>query len=61
MMAKGISARGPAAFACASIDAIADLMLANCSAGDILLCMSNGPFEALPDRLLNALHHCGQG
>jgi UDP-N-acetylmuramate: L-alanyl-gamma-D-glutamyl-meso-diaminopimelate ligase len=57
MLAKGISARGPAAFACASIDEIADRMLADCRAGDVLLCMSNGPFEALPNRLLNALHH----
>jgi hypothetical protein len=30
-------------------------MLADCGAGDILLCMSNGPFEGLPKRLFNAL------
>jgi UDP-N-acetylmuramate: L-alanyl-gamma-D-glutamyl-meso-diaminopimelate ligase len=57
MLARGISARGPAAFACSSTDEIADRMPADCRAGDILLCMSNGPFEALPNRLLNALHH----
>ena len=57
ILAGAISARGPTTFACVSIDAIADRMLADCQAGDVLLCMSNGPFEGLPDRLLKALHH----
>jgi UDP-N-acetylmuramate-alanine ligase len=61
MLAEAVSARGPATFACASIDEIADRMLANCRAGDVLLCMSNGPFEALPGRLSDALHHHDQG
>jgi len=61
MLASAISARGPAAFACASIEAIAGQMLADCRAGDVLLCMSNGPFEDLPNRLLKELHHRVQG
>jgi UDP-N-acetylmuramate: L-alanyl-gamma-D-glutamyl-meso-diaminopimelate ligase len=61
MLAEAVSARGPAAFACASVDEIADRILANCRAGDVLLCMSNGPFEALPGHLLDALHHQAQG
>ena len=55
MLADTIAARGPAAFACASIEAIGDRMLADCRLGDVLLCMSNGPFEGLPNHLLDAL------
>lgn len=55
MLARAIGARGPAAFAATSIDSIADGMLADCRTGDVLLCMSNGPFEDLPNRLLKAL------
>ncbi len=55
MLADAIAARGPLAFACASIDDIAERMLADSRTDDILLCMSNGPFEDLPNRLLKAL------
>ncbi|MBV8361612.1 MAG: hypothetical protein JO189_27310 [Deltaproteobacteria bacterium] len=61
MLAGAISARGHAAFACASIGAIAEQMLTDCQIGDVLLCMSNGPFEDLPNHLLKALHNRVQG
>jgi UDP-N-acetylmuramate: L-alanyl-gamma-D-glutamyl-meso-diaminopimelate ligase len=61
VLAHAIEARGPAAFACPSIEAIADRMLTDSRAGDVLLCMSNGPFEDLPNRLLKALRHRVQG
>jgi len=54
-LAAAISARGPTAFACASVDAIADRMLTDCREGDILLCMSNGPLDNLPKRLVESL------
>lgn len=55
-LADAISRRGPHTFACADVDEIAHRMLIDCRAGDVLLCMSNGPFEALPRRLLEGLH-----
>jgi UDP-N-acetylmuramate: L-alanyl-gamma-D-glutamyl-meso-diaminopimelate ligase len=54
-LANAISRRGPTAFACSSIDEIVQRMVADCRAGDVLLCMSNGPFEELPKRLLAKL------
>ena len=55
MLAETLTMRGTIAFACCHIDEIADRMLADCRAGDVLLCMSNGPFDDLPKRLLKAL------
>jgi UDP-N-acetylmuramate: L-alanyl-gamma-D-glutamyl-meso-diaminopimelate ligase len=55
ILAGAIAARGTVAFACAKIDEIAERMLLDCRPGDILLCMSNGPFESLPARLLGEL------
>jgi len=60
MLAGTISKRGPAAFACGGTDDIANRMLTDCRAGDVLLCMSNGPFEGLPNRLLKALCQLAQ-
>jgi len=60
-LAHAISRRGPGAFACAEVDEVADRMLADCRAGDVLVCMSNGPFENLPRRLLKALRRSDQG
>jgi UDP-N-acetylmuramate: L-alanyl-gamma-D-glutamyl-meso-diaminopimelate ligase len=54
-LAEAISRRGPSGLACADVDEIAQRMLADCRAGDVLVCMSNGPFENLPRRLLKAL------
>jgi UDP-N-acetylmuramate: L-alanyl-gamma-D-glutamyl-meso-diaminopimelate ligase len=55
MLAAAITRRGPAALACPNIDEIAERMLADSCAGDVLVCMSNGPFENLPRRLLKLL------
>jgi UDP-N-acetylmuramate: L-alanyl-gamma-D-glutamyl-meso-diaminopimelate ligase len=61
VLASAIATRGPAAFACASTDAIVDGMIADCRADDVLLCMSNGPFEDLANRLVKALRHSVRG
>jgi UDP-N-acetylmuramate: L-alanyl-gamma-D-glutamyl-meso-diaminopimelate ligase len=54
-LAQAICARGPAAAACESTDDIMARMIADARAGDVLVCMSNGPFDGLPKRLLAAL------
>ena len=54
-LANDITAHGPATLAPASVDEIAEVMLRDCRTGDILVCMSNGPFEDLSKRLLKAL------
>jgi UDP-N-acetylmuramate: L-alanyl-gamma-D-glutamyl-meso-diaminopimelate ligase len=54
-LAAAIAARGPAAFACGSVDEILERMIAEAQTGDIMLCMSNGPFERLTVRLIDAL------
>ncbi len=59
-LANSISRRGPVAFACSSVDEIVEQMIADCRAGDVLLCMSNGPFDDLPRRLLKELYRRAQ-
>jgi UDP-N-acetylmuramate: L-alanyl-gamma-D-glutamyl-meso-diaminopimelate ligase len=54
-LASAISARGPAAQACASNDQILEQMLSDAHPGDVALFMSNGPFDGLKDRFLAAL------
>jgi UDP-N-acetylmuramate: L-alanyl-gamma-D-glutamyl-meso-diaminopimelate ligase len=54
-LAEAISARGPAAFACASTEEILNRMAADARSGDVALLMSNGPFDNLKNRLLGAL------
>lgn len=54
-LAQEISLRGPAATACGSNAEILDRMIADSRAGDVMLCMSNGPFDNLTVRLLEAL------
>ena len=54
-LAAAISRRGPNTFPCADIDEIVSRMLTDCRPGDVLLCMSNGPFEDLPNHLLKCL------
>jgi UDP-N-acetylmuramate: L-alanyl-gamma-D-glutamyl-meso-diaminopimelate ligase len=49
-------ARGPSAFACESVDEIEERMIADAHPGDVMLCMSNGPFERLTVRLLDSLN-----
>ncbi|HLW71989.1 MAG TPA: Mur ligase family protein [Candidatus Binataceae bacterium] len=50
-LARAISGRGPTAAACDSVDQIVERIAAEARAGDVVLCMSNGPFENLPARL----------
>jgi UDP-N-acetylmuramate: L-alanyl-gamma-D-glutamyl-meso-diaminopimelate ligase len=54
-LARTVSGRDSAALACASIDELAERMLADARPGDVMVCMSNGPFANLPRRLLQAL------
>ncbi len=46
---------GPKAEAAASTDAIVDRLVAGASAGDTVALLSNGAFEGLPSRLIDAL------
>jgi UDP-N-acetylmuramate: L-alanyl-gamma-D-glutamyl-meso-diaminopimelate ligase len=54
-LAEAISKRGPQTFPCADVELIAHRMLTDSRPGDVFLCMSNGPFQDLPKRLLKAL------
>ena len=54
-LARAIGVRGPVAAACASTDAILEQIIADARSGDVVVCMSNGPFDGLPQRLLAAL------
>jgi UDP-N-acetylmuramate: L-alanyl-gamma-D-glutamyl-meso-diaminopimelate ligase len=54
-LALAIAAHGPAAAACESNDEILERMLADARAGDVVLFMSNGPFDGLKDRFLKSL------
>lgn len=54
-LASAISARGPVAISFASTDAILERISADARPGDVIVCMSNGPFDGLPQRLIAAL------
>lgn len=54
-LAAAIGARGPSAAAYPDTDAIFARMVADARPGDVIVCMSNGPFDRLPERLLEAL------
>jgi UDP-N-acetylmuramate: L-alanyl-gamma-D-glutamyl-meso-diaminopimelate ligase len=54
-LAAAIADRGPAASSFATTDAILERIVADARSGDIVVCMSNGPFDGLPQRLLSAL------
>jgi UDP-N-acetylmuramate: L-alanyl-gamma-D-glutamyl-meso-diaminopimelate ligase len=54
-LAAAIGARGPATFACESTSEIFERMIADARAGDVMVCMSNGPFDDLPRKLAAAL------
>jgi UDP-N-acetylmuramate: L-alanyl-gamma-D-glutamyl-meso-diaminopimelate ligase len=54
-LAATISSRGPAAIACDSVEQIVELIAAEARPGDVVLCMSNGPFEQIHARLREAL------
>jgi UDP-N-acetylmuramate: L-alanyl-gamma-D-glutamyl-meso-diaminopimelate ligase len=55
LLARAISARGPVALASASTAAILERMAADACPGDVIVCMSNGPFDGLPQRVIAAL------
>jgi UDP-N-acetylmuramate: L-alanyl-gamma-D-glutamyl-meso-diaminopimelate ligase len=55
VLASAISARGPAAIACARNEEIIERMLSDVHADDVALFMSNGPFDGLKERFLAAL------
>jgi UDP-N-acetylmuramate: L-alanyl-gamma-D-glutamyl-meso-diaminopimelate ligase len=52
---EAISTRGAAALACSDTEEVAGRILADSRTGDLIVCMSNGPFGDLPNRLLEAL------
>jgi len=54
-LAAAITGRGPVAISFASTDAILERIIADARSGDVVVCMSNGPFDALPQRLIAAL------
>jgi UDP-N-acetylmuramate: L-alanyl-gamma-D-glutamyl-meso-diaminopimelate ligase len=58
-LARTIGERGPVAHACASIDNLIARIVADARPGDVILGMSNGPFENLPQRLLASLGKAG--
>ena len=54
-LAGAIASRGPVAAAFPSTDAILAAIVADARPGDVIVCMSNGPFDRLPQRLIAAL------
>jgi UDP-N-acetylmuramate: L-alanyl-gamma-D-glutamyl-meso-diaminopimelate ligase len=60
-LARTIGARGPSVEACESTAEILERMIADARAGDVMLCMSNGPFDGLTVRLIAALKRRGEG
>ena len=54
-LASAIAARGPVASCFATTDAILERIADDAQPGDVVVCMSNGPFDGLPQRLLTAL------
>jgi UDP-N-acetylmuramate: L-alanyl-gamma-D-glutamyl-meso-diaminopimelate ligase len=54
-LAAAISRRGPAATACDSVEQIVQRIADDARQGDVVLCMSNGPFEQIHARLRDAL------
>ena len=58
-LVSAISAQGAETFACASNDEILDRMVADARSGDVAVFMSNGPFDRLKDRFLEAMRKRG--
>jgi UDP-N-acetylmuramate: L-alanyl-gamma-D-glutamyl-meso-diaminopimelate ligase len=56
LLARAIGARGPITAAFPSTDAILAGILSDARPGDVIVCMSNGPFDGLPQRLVAALN-----
>jgi UDP-N-acetylmuramate: L-alanyl-gamma-D-glutamyl-meso-diaminopimelate ligase len=59
-LARTIASRGPTAIACDSIAQIIERIAADARPGDVIVGMSNGPFENLHARLRDALAHRGR-
>ena len=59
-LARSITSRGPTAIACDSIAQIIERIAADARPGDVIVGMSNGPFENLHARLRDALAHRGR-
>ncbi len=59
-LVSDLEERGVAATACRNVDEIIDLLVAECRAGDVVLCMSNGSFDDIWQRLLGALRQSAQ-
>lgn len=54
-LAAAIRARGPEAVACQSNDAVLDRIISDARPGDVVLVMSNGAFDRMPLRVLEAM------
>ncbi|HEX3409063.1 MAG TPA: Mur ligase family protein [Candidatus Binataceae bacterium] len=54
-LARTISARGPSAAAFPSTDEMLEAIVADARSDDVIVCMSNGPFDRLPQRLVASL------
>jgi UDP-N-acetylmuramate: L-alanyl-gamma-D-glutamyl-meso-diaminopimelate ligase len=54
-LAADLRARGVAAVALESVDAIVETLVRECAPGDVVLAMSNGAFDNIWQRLLDAL------
>ncbi|HTT76943.1 MAG TPA: Mur ligase family protein [Candidatus Binataceae bacterium] len=55
-LVRTIEARGPVAAEAESTASMANQIAADARSGDVIVCMSNGPFDSLPVRLVEALH-----
>jgi UDP-N-acetylmuramate: L-alanyl-gamma-D-glutamyl-meso-diaminopimelate ligase len=55
VLASAITARGPVTVSFATTDAILERITNDAQPGDVVVCMSNGPFDGLPQRLVAAL------
>jgi UDP-N-acetylmuramate: L-alanyl-gamma-D-glutamyl-meso-diaminopimelate ligase len=55
VLAREIAGRGPAAMACSSNEELLHALCVDAKAGDVVAVMSNGPFDNLKLRLLEAL------
>jgi UDP-N-acetylmuramate: L-alanyl-gamma-D-glutamyl-meso-diaminopimelate ligase len=52
--------RGVSALSCDSVEEIVEQLIVECRAGDVVLCMSNGSFDNIWQRLLDALRGSAQ-
>ena len=55
LLAQEITSRGPVATACGSNEELLQALSAQARSGDVVLVMSNGPFDNLKTRVLEEL------